>query len=199
MIGRMIAPSARIMLLAPLTPANIQKTTFSDDRQHLRGDCETRDPLVLLNPRFRVETPPDQFGSRVSEGQTFRVRDSANDVTHVVWQIKSGAHHDDYRIIASIIVSSAPDSSFAARNQCYTETVQRNITIKISEEAALWARRKAAEENTSISRFVGEMIERQMRLSDEYWRAFEHWKSTRPRAVRGAAERMSREDVHERR
>jgi len=76
--------------------------------------------------------------------------------------------------------------------------VQRNLTIKISEEAALWARRKAAEENTSVSRLVGEMIERQMRLSDEYWRAFEHWKSSRPIAERGAAERMSREEVHER-
>ena len=77
--------------------------------------------------------------------------------------------------------------------------MQRNITIKISEEAVLWARRKAAEEDTSVSRLVGEMIERQMRLSDEYWRAFEHWKSNQPVAERGAAERMSREEVHERR
>jgi len=77
--------------------------------------------------------------------------------------------------------------------------VQRNITIKISEEAVLWARRKAAEEDTSVSRLVGEMIERQMRLSDEYWRAFEHWKSNQPVAGRGAAARTSREEVHERR
>jgi hypothetical protein len=53
----------------------------------------------------------------------------------------------------------------------------RNVTIRISDEAVLWARRKAAEENTSVSRLVGEMLERQMRLSDEYWQAFEHWKS----------------------
>jgi hypothetical protein len=77
--------------------------------------------------------------------------------------------------------------------------VQRNLTIKISEEAVLWARRKAAEDNTSVSRLVGEMIERQMRLSDEYWQAFEHWKSQRPMAEHGAAGRMSREGVHERR
>ena len=74
----------------------------------------------------------------------------------------------------------------------------KNITIKISEEGALWARRKAAEENTSVSRLVGQMLEREMRLSDEYWRAFEHWKSTRPRARQGAAERMSREEAHDR-
>jgi hypothetical protein len=46
-----------------------------------------------------------------------------------------------------------------------------NITIQISEEAARWARRKAAEDNTTISRMVGELLERQMSLSDEYWRA----------------------------
>jgi hypothetical protein len=76
--------------------------------------------------------------------------------------------------------------------------VRRNITIKISEEAILWARRKAVEENTSISRLVGEMLERQMRLSDDYWRAFEHWKLNQPLAGAGAADRMSREELHER-
>lgn len=81
---------------------------------------------------------------------------------------------------------------------CYTENVPKNITIKISDEAALWARRKAADENSSVSKLVGEMLERQMRLTDEYWRAFEHWKSNRPLAHASAAERMSREEVHER-
>lgn len=75
----------------------------------------------------------------------------------------------------------------------------KNVTIKISDEAALWARRKAAEENTSVSRLVGEMLERQMRLTDEYWRAFDRWKSKQPLAESGAAGRMSREAVHERR
>jgi hypothetical protein len=77
--------------------------------------------------------------------------------------------------------------------------VPKNITIKISEEAAHWARRKAAEENTSVSRLVGEMLERQMRLTDEYWRAYHHWKSNKPLADTGAAERLSREEVYERR
>jgi hypothetical protein len=82
---------------------------------------------------------------------------------------------------------------------CYTDFVSRNVTIRISDEAALWARRRAAEENTSVSRLVGEMLERQMRLTDEYWRAFDRWKSNRPMAATGAAERLSREEVHERR
>ena len=75
----------------------------------------------------------------------------------------------------------------------------KNITIKISDEAALWARRRAGEENTSVSKLVGQMLERQMRLSDEYWRAFEEWKSNRPKAEISAKERMNREEAHERR
>jgi len=77
--------------------------------------------------------------------------------------------------------------------------VAKNVTIRISDETALWARRKAAEENTSLSRLVGEMLERQMRLTDDYWRAFDRWKSNQPLAARSAAERWDREQVHERR
>jgi hypothetical protein len=76
--------------------------------------------------------------------------------------------------------------------------VQRNLTIKVSDEVILWARRKAVEENTSVSRLVGDILERQMRLSDDYWLAFEHWKANRVVADRGVSERMSRVEVHER-
>lgn len=74
----------------------------------------------------------------------------------------------------------------------------KNITIKIPDETALWARRKAAEENTSVSRLVSGMLEREMRLSDAYWRAFEHWRSRRPVAAAAAAQRMTRDQLHER-
>ena len=94
--------------------------------------------------------------------------------------------------------SRCPIPGGPARSSCYTDSVPRNITIKISDEAALWARKKAAEENTSVSKLVGEMLERQMRLTDEYWRAFEHWRANRAIAERGAAVRMTREKAHER-
>jgi len=77
--------------------------------------------------------------------------------------------------------------------------VARNVTMRISDETALWARRKAADENTSVSRLVGEMLEHQVRLTDDYWRAFEHWKPNRPLAASGATRRMTREQAHERR
>lgn len=73
------------------------------------------------------------------------------------------------------------------------------MTITVSEEVARWARRKAAEENTSVSKLVGRMLEHQMRLSDDYWRAYARWK--RIGRVEGidAAGRLSREEAHERR
>jgi len=77
--------------------------------------------------------------------------------------------------------------------------VLRNVTITLTEEAALWARKKAAEENTSVSKLVGRMLENQMRLSDEYWRAHREWK--RIGSIKGinASRRLSREEAHARR
>ncbi|MFB3778761.1 MAG: hypothetical protein ACE141_14180 [Bryobacteraceae bacterium] len=80
---------------------------------------------------------------------------------------------------------------------CYTGIVLKNITITVSQETALWARKKAAEENTSVSKLVGRMLEEQMRASDEYWRAYRQWKGIRGTGT-GAANRFSREEVHAR-
>jgi hypothetical protein len=82
---------------------------------------------------------------------------------------------------------------------CYTEAVLKNVTITLTEEAALWARKKAAEENTSVSKLVGNMLENQMRQSDGYWRAYRRWKKIG--SIKGIDEfnRLSREDAHARR
>ena len=56
----------------------------------------------------------------------------------------------------------------------------KNITITVSEETALWARKKAAEENTSVSKLVGKMLEDKMRLTDEYWKAYETLERIQP-------------------
>lgn len=76
--------------------------------------------------------------------------------------------------------------------------MQKNLTITVSQEAARWARLKAAEENTSVSRLVGQMIESQMRLGDEYWRAYERWKKIGGIKGIDARKRMSRDDAHAR-
>jgi hypothetical protein len=74
----------------------------------------------------------------------------------------------------------------------------RNITITVEENVAHWARRKAADENTSVSKLVGRMLEREMRLNHDYWRAYERWKQIP--AVRGidAKPKLTRDELHER-
>ena len=77
----------------------------------------------------------------------------------------------------------------------------KNVTITLDPEVAHWARKKAAEENTSVSKLVSRLLEKEMRASDAYWRAYEKWKSL-PRDLGvpiDASKRMTRDEVHERR
>jgi hypothetical protein len=76
--------------------------------------------------------------------------------------------------------------------------VLKKVTIIPTEEVAGWARRKAAEENTSVSKLVGRMLKSQMRMSDDYDRAQRQWKKIGGFPI-AAANRLSREEAHERR
>ena len=75
----------------------------------------------------------------------------------------------------------------------------KKMTITVSEEAARWVRRKAAEENTSVSRLVARMLEDQMRITDEYWQAYERVRRMKPVPGVDASKRLARDQVHERR
>jgi hypothetical protein len=75
--------------------------------------------------------------------------------------------------------------------------VLRNVTITVEEEVLRWAKRKAADEDTSVSKLVGRMLEDEMRRKGSYWSAYEKMK--RLPAVPGlAANRLSREEANER-
>jgi len=73
------------------------------------------------------------------------------------------------------------------------------VTITVSEEVAKWARKQAAEKNTSVSKLVGRMLEEKMRQTDEYWAAYERLKRIKPIPGFDASKRMTREEAHERR
>ena len=93
---------------------------------------------------------------------------------------------------------SATRSGFT-RTSCYTEFVLKNVTITVEEDALRWARKQAAEENTSVSKLVGRMLEDKMRQTDEYWAAYEKWKRIKPILIPGlAANRLTREEANER-
>ncbi len=72
------------------------------------------------------------------------------------------------------------------------------MTITVSEDAARWARRKAAEEDTSVSKLVGRMLEDRMRATDEYWQAYEKWKKIGPMKGFDASKRLKRDQLYDR-
>ena len=84
-------------------------------------------------------------------------------------------------------------------HQCYTSLVLKNITITVPEETAAWVRIKAAEENTSIARLVGKLLEREMQGGASYAKAYRKWKKIGSIPGIDAGKRLSREQAHERR
>jgi hypothetical protein len=76
--------------------------------------------------------------------------------------------------------------------------VLRNVTISLPEEVAYWARKRAAEENTSVSRLVGKMLEAQMRQTDDYQEAYRRWQELKAMDI-DAERRLTREEAHARR
>jgi len=52
---------------------------------------------------------------------------------------------------------------------CYTSSVSlRNVTITLDEDVARWARIRAAELDTSMSRLVGELLREKMHEEQSY-------------------------------
>jgi hypothetical protein len=76
----------------------------------------------------------------------------------------------------------------------------KNITITLDEKIAAWARSHAAERDMSLSRFVGELLERTMRESREYRRAMRAYLSRQPTHLKKKSARYPRrEELYDRR
>ncbi len=74
----------------------------------------------------------------------------------------------------------------------------KNVTITLNEEALHWARRQAADEGTSVSKFVGKVLEERMRRADGYRRAFARIKRIPPIPGFDASKRVPREQLYDR-
>jgi plasmid stability protein len=62
----------------------------------------------------------------------------------------------------------------------------KNVTITLDEEVARWARIRAAELNTSVSRLVGEMLQEKMQAEQDYLLAMEQYLAKKPRPLKPA-------------
>ena len=77
--------------------------------------------------------------------------------------------------------------------------VMKNVTITLDEEVARWARVMAAEQNTSVSRLVGEMLREKMNAEHNYQIAMQQYLSRPPNVLKFPGEKLpAREELYDR-
>jgi hypothetical protein len=77
--------------------------------------------------------------------------------------------------------------------------VMKNVTITLDEEVARWARIMAAEQNTSVSRLVGELLREKMIAEQNYQIAMQQYLSRPPSVLKSRGERLpAREELYDR-
>jgi plasmid stability protein len=75
----------------------------------------------------------------------------------------------------------------------------RNVTITLDEDVARWARIRAAEEDTSLSRLVGELLREKMLAEESYQAEMKQYLSQPPRPLKKAKTRYPRrEELYDR-
>ena len=76
----------------------------------------------------------------------------------------------------------------------------KNVTVTLDEETAARARVEAAERKMSLSRYIGEVLRKELRHSDEYEAAYRAWRhDLKPWPLKGAPQRYpTREEIHDR-
>jgi hypothetical protein len=80
-----------------------------------------------------------------------------------------------------------------------TSRRMKNLTVTLDEETFAKARVRAAERNVSLSRFIGELLARELRHGDEYESAYRTWRAAKPFALKGGAQRYpKREELYDR-
>jgi hypothetical protein len=73
----------------------------------------------------------------------------------------------------------------------------QNMTITVDDEVAKWARIRAAEENTSVSRLVGDLLRDQMRQRQRFEQARRQFRALRSGVISNAP-CPTREELHDR-
>lgn len=75
----------------------------------------------------------------------------------------------------------------------------KNITVTLDEETARRARVRAAERDMSLSRYLGELVHKDISASDEYQEAMQRYFSNNLVIRRQPGERRpTREELHDR-
>ncbi len=77
--------------------------------------------------------------------------------------------------------------------------MKRNVTVVLSEDAARWLRVEAARQDTSVSRYLGALVEKERRRDEGYASAMARFLGRAPRVLEASTKPLpGREEVHER-
>jgi hypothetical protein len=75
----------------------------------------------------------------------------------------------------------------------------KNVTVTLDEDTAARARVQAAERNMSLSRYIGEVLRKELRHADEYEAAYRAWRKSKPFPLKGAPQPYpKREEIYDR-
>lgn len=77
------------------------------------------------------------------------------------------------------------------------KTKLRNVTLTLEENVARWARIEAARNDTSVSRFLADILKERMKENDEYNSAKRRALARKP-FLKSDGRYLSREEVHDR-
>ncbi len=97
------------------------------------------------------------------------------------------------------LVRSEPEAWIDTRFVCHELRVVKNVTVTLDPEVARWARVRAAERDISVSRFLGELLQREMQRESAYESAMREWlvREARPLSAPGDVY-PNRDQLHER-
>ena len=71
----------------------------------------------------------------------------------------------------------------------------KNVTVTLDEDTAARVRVKAAERKMSLSRYIGEVLRKELRHADEYEAAYRAWREDRkPWPLKGPPVRYPKRD-----
>lgn len=75
----------------------------------------------------------------------------------------------------------------------------KNITVSLDEKTAAWVRVYAAKQGKSVSRLLGEILQRHMHDQREYFEAMRRFQALKPRDVEWVGgRRPAREELYDR-
>lgn len=75
----------------------------------------------------------------------------------------------------------------------------RNVTITLDNETAAQAKVHAAERGMSLSRYIGEVLRRELRNGDIYDAAYRSWRAGKAFPLAGSAQpSQKREEIYDR-